>query len=90
MGIPIIGFPIIGILKTVGDFVLPKLGKLGKGKATVTGVGLVAGATVVHASLPELAADLQALVDSITALVQAIGVVIGSFGYGRKAGTTLP
>ena len=76
MGIPIIG----GVLRTVGGLILPALGKIGKGKATVAGVGIVGVATGIHAILPELAADVQALADSIVALAQAIGAVLAEFG----------
>ena len=82
------GLPIGKLLSSVGGLILPPLGKLGKGKATKTGVGLVVGATAVQAGLPELG-DIQALVDSLIVLVQAIGTAIALFGYGRKAGATL-
>ena len=82
MGLPIIGT----VLSTVGRLVLPALGKIGKGKATVTGVGLIGIATAIAALLPELATDLQAIADSIVAVVQAVGTALALFGVGRKAG----
>ena len=83
----IMGLPIIGsVLSTVGRLVLPVLGKIGKGKATVTGVGLVGIATAIAALLPELATGLQDIADSIVAVVQALGTALALFGVGRKAG----
>ncbi len=79
------GLPIIGILKTVGDFVLPKLGKAGKGKATATGIGAVAVVQAISALLPELAAGLQGIADSLVALVTVLGSALALFGVGRKA-----
>ena len=82
MGLPIIGT----VLSTVGRLVLPALGKIGKGKATVTGVGLIGIATSIAALLPQLATDLQAITDSIVAVVQTVGTALALFGVGRKAG----
>jgi hypothetical protein len=81
-------FP-FGVLRAIGRVVLPPLGRIGKGKATATGVGLVAVVTAIHASLPDLLSSVQAVVDSLTLLVQTVGATMAVFGVGRKAGSTL-
>ena len=80
MGLPIIG----GILSTVGKLVLPALGKLGKGKATVAGVGLVAATSAVLA--PQFPFDLNEALRQVLEIVREIGIIVGLMGYGRKSG----
>ena len=80
MGLPIIG----GVLSTIGKLVLPALGKLGKGKATVTGVALAAATSAILA--PQFPFDLNEALRQVLEIIREIGVIITLLGYGRKSG----
>ena len=81
------GFPLGGIIKVLGR-VVPFLGKLGKGKATVIGaVAALAGVATKQfigdvLTAENLVESIRAVADVITAL----GTVIAAFGFGRKTG----
>ena len=68
--------------------VIPFLGKIGKGKATVAGaIAVVAGLGAKHFVGDVLTAEN--LVESIRAIadvVTALGTMIAAFGFGRKTG----
>lgn len=83
MGLPIIG----GVLTTIGKIVLPALGKIGKGKGTVTGVAMAAVTTAVL--VPQFPFDLNEALRQVLEIIREIGVIVGLFCYGRKAGATL-
>lgn len=80
-------FPLGGIISALGK-VIPFLGKLGKGKATVVGtIATVAGLGAKHFIGDVLTAEN--LVDAIRAaadVLTALGTVIAAFGFGRKTG----
>lgn len=81
------GFPLGGIISALGR-VLPFLGKIGKGKATVAGaIAVVAGLGAKHfigdvLTSENLVESIRAIADVIT----AIGTVVAAFGFGRKTG----
>lgn len=77
----------LSIFRTIGR-ILPFLGKLGKGKATVTGaIACALGLTTKHFIGDVLTADN--FVESIKAtaeIIAALGTFVAAFGIGRKAG----
>lgn len=80
------GIPISSIVETL----LPILGKIGKGKATVVGTGTIATATAVAAAMPEDAVGALAVINALVPFLQALGALLLAFGVGRKAGATIP
>ena len=77
-----------GLLGVLGRIVLPVLGRLGKGKATITGaVAVIAGATG-KAIAPHVLTDanLVGALHEVAGIVEALGTVVAAFGFGRKAG----
>jgi len=76
-----------GIVRVLGR-VIPFLGKLGKGKATVAGaIAVVAGLGAKHFVGDVLTAEnLVETIRAVADVVTALGTVIAAFGFGRKAG----
>lgn len=60
------------------------LGKVGKGFATVLGIGIVGGGIVSGPG--EVAQAVQAIVEHAPAIIAAAGTLLAAFGIGRKAG----
>jgi len=81
------GFPLGGIVKVLGR-VIPFLGKLGKGKATVIGaIAAVTGLGAKHFVGDVLTAEnLVETIRAVADVVTALGAVIAAFGFGRKTG----
>lgn len=74
------------ILKQVGKVVIPALGKIGKGKATVSGLAGVAATSAVLA----LPFDLnEALVQALH-IIREISGILTLLGFGRKTGAAVP
>lgn len=76
------------LLKLLGGVVLPLLGKVGKGKATVVGAaGVVAGA-LTRGVAPHVLTDanLVGALHEVAGIVEALGTVVAAFGFGRKSG----
>ena len=61
---------------------LKLLGKLGKGAATILGVGTATAGGVV---LSTGGADINETLKLILEVITALGVLLASFGIGRKA-----
>ena len=74
------------ILKAVGKVVLPALGKIGKGKATVSGL---AGVAVTSAVLG-LPFDLNEVLVQVLEIVREVSVILTLLGFGRKTGAAVP
>ena len=60
------------------------LGKLGKGLATILGLGGVAAGGTALATV-----DLNETLRLVLAVLTALSALLASFGIGRKAGATL-
>lgn len=79
------------LARAIGS-VLPVLGRLGKGKATVTGVvGVAAAVAAKTVGVPLLGGvitdqNIVELVRIAADVAIALFAMIGSFGAGRKAG----
>lgn len=58
------------------------LGRLGKGKATIIGVGSIVAAAVLGT---EAAEKVIVVGDAVTNILTQGGAVLGAFGVGRKA-----
>lgn len=79
----------------IGDLVgfatkraLPFLGKLGKGKATGAGVvAAVTGVLAQHSGAVVTDQNIVAILHELGGILVALGTVVGSFGFGRKAVT---
>lgn len=77
--------------KLIGGIVgklLPILGVVGKGRATITGVvAAVAGVGIKHFIGDVLTAEnLVETIRAVADIITALGTVIAAFGFGRKAG----
>ena len=77
--------------KLIGGLVgklLPILGKIGKGRATITGVvAAVTGIGVKHFIGDVLTAEnLVETIRAVADIITALGTVIAAFGFGRKSG----
>lgn len=68
--------------------VLPFIGKLGKGKATIAGAAAVVASQVANVVAPHVLTDqnLVAALHELANILTALGTVISAFGFGRKAG----
>ena len=74
------------ILKAVGKIVLPALGKIGKGKATVSGlVGVAATSAVLG-----LPFDLNEALVQVLEIIRQIATILTLLGFGRKTGAAVP
>ena len=76
----------LNILKAVGKLVLPALGKIGKGKATVSGL---AGVAVTSAVL-NLPFDLNEALVQVLEIIRQIATILTLLGFGRKTGSAVP
>lgn len=78
-------FKLIG---TVVGTVLPFLGKLGKGKATIAGaVAAITGIGIKHFIGDVLTAEnLVETIRAVADIITALGTLVAAFGFGRKAG----
>ena len=68
--------------------ILRLVGKVGKGAATIAGFGTAGAAVAAQVVAPSFILD-QSVLDGLQLLLQiitAVGVLVGSFGFGRKAG----
>jgi predicted ATPase len=75
------------IFSFITNTVLPFLGKLGKGKATVAGTVTALTAKAVMLVAPHVITD-QNIVQIILAtaeVIKALGELVAAFGIGRKA-----
>jgi len=81
------GLPIGAVARALGR-VIPFLGRLGKGKATVVGaIAAVTGLGAKHFIGDVLTAEnLVETIRAVADVVTALGTVIAAFGFGRKAG----
>jgi len=61
---------------------LKVLGRIGKGLATVLGITVATGGGIALSATPDLSEMLKLVLEIITAL----GVLLASFGIGRKSG----
>ena len=59
------------------------LGKIGKGKATITGIGVLALSLLGKA---DLAQDIVPVADGLLNVGMSIGGLLATFGVGRKGG----
>lgn len=74
----------LSILRTVGGFILPPLGRLGKGKATLTGV---AGVVVTSAILaPQFPFDVNEALRQVLEILRQVLAILSLLGFGRKTG----
>jgi len=62
------------------------LGKLGKGLATVAGFSTAAA---TGSALMVIDPSVNEMLTLVLQIITAVGVLIGTFGYGRKAGATI-
>lgn len=78
-----LSIPIGSLVKTG----LALLGKLGKGKATVTGLATVAAAALGAKAAPYIITDanIVALAQQACDFIRALGELVAAFGFGRKA-----
>ena len=74
------------IIKAIGKVVLPALGKIGKGKATVTGLVGVAASSAVLA----LPFDLNEALVQVLEIIRQIATILTLLGFGRKTGAAVP
>ena len=80
------GFLPFNILKVVGKVVLPALGKIGKGKATVSGLAGVA----VSSAVLGLPFDLNEALVQVLEIIRAVSAILTLLGFGRKTGAAVP
>ena len=78
----------MSIFGSIAQVALRALGRLGKGKATVAGlVGVALGAGTKHFIGDVVTAEnVVQVIQATASMVQALGVVIAAFGFGRKTG----
>lgn len=77
----------LSLLAKLAPKLLPVLGRLGKGRATIAGdVAAVVGVATTVAS-PHLVTDanIVAVLHEVGLAITALGGLISSFGLGRKA-----
>jgi len=67
---------------------LKLLGRIGKGVATVAGLGGIAASGTAYAVAPAVAVDpsIIELIRELSVLVGAVSGALAAFGVGRKAG----
>jgi hypothetical protein len=77
----------LGLVVRAARRILPALGRLGKGKATVAGVVAVVAAAGSKQLLGDVitSENVVEVINALATVVQALGVVIAAFGFGRKA-----
>ena len=78
----------MSIFSVIAHTALRALGRLGKGKATVAGlVGVALGAGTKHFIGDVVTAEnVVQVIQATASMVQALGVVVAAFGFGRKSG----
>ena len=59
------------------------LGKVGKGLATIAGIGVAGAGGTALAVVP---VDISEILRLVLEIITALGVLLASFGIGRKAG----
>lgn len=76
-----------GIIRTVGRL-LPFLGRLGKGKATIAGAVAVAVGVGAKQFVGDVltAENLVEAIRAVADVLTALGTIIAAFGFGRKSG----